>query len=379
MSGATAEGEAAVAAGAAGTVEEVPVELGDRSYGILIGEGVLDRAGARLREIGLSGRICLVSTPPVFDLYGATVEKTFREAGFDVVVASIPDGEDSKSLGRAEALYDVALKAGLDRTSTFAALGGGVVGDLTGFIAATYMRGVSFVQIPTTLLSQVDSSVGGKVAVNHPLGKNMIGAFHQPRAVFIDTATLRTLPERDYLAGVAEIIRYGAALDERFFSFLEKNMERLVARDTEVLRRSIATSCSIKARIVAADERETSGLRSSLNYGHTFAHALEAVTDYGVYRHGEAVAIGMVYAARLASRLGICPDEAAQRIEDLIVSAGLPTSMAGYRPADIISAMAQDKKTEGGKLRFVLTEKVGSVNIYTDISNDILEEVLSRE
>ena len=379
MSGTADREESPVPVGLKGETVEVPVELGERSYSILIGEGVLGRTGERLRELGVAGRICLVSTPPVYSLYGPAVEESLGAAGFDVVVASIPDGEESKSLRQAEGLYDLALRSGLDRTSTFLALGGGVVGDLAGFAAATYMRGVSFVQVPTTLLSQVDSSVGGKVAVNHPLGKNMIGAFHQPRAVFIDTGTLRTLSERDYLAGIAEIIRYGAALDEDFFAFLEKNMERLLEKDEEVLRRAVATSCAIKARIVAADERETSGLRSSLNYGHTFAHALEAVTGYGVFRHGEAVAIGMVYAARLAVRIGIFPPEGARRVEDLISAAGLPTSMAGYKPGDIIAAMAQDKKAEGGKLRFVLTEKVGSVNIYNDIPHDILEEVLSRE
>jgi 3-dehydroquinate synthase len=363
----------------AGVAEEVPVELGERSYGILIGEDLLGRVGERLRALGLGERICLVSTPPVFELYGAAVLESLEGAGFAVTVADVPDGEESKALGRLEELYDLALAAGLDRSSAFLALGGGVIGDLTGFAAATYMRGVDFVQVPTTLLSQVDSSVGGKVAVNHPRGKNMIGAFHQPRAVFIDTGTLATLSRRDYLAGIAEIIRYGAALDKDFFSWLEENMESLLAQDREVLGKAVATSCAIKAGIVAADERETKGLRSSLNYGHTFAHALETVTNYGVFRHGEAVAIGMVCAARLAARLGICPPEEARRQVALIRAAGLPMTMKGYDPGRIIAAMSLDKKAEGGKPKFVLTEKVGSVNIYNDISHDILEEVLSRE
>jgi 3-dehydroquinate synthase len=220
--------------------------------------------------------------------------------------------------------------------------------------------------------------VGGKVAVNHPRGKNMIGAFHQPRAVFIDTGTLATLSRRDYLAGVAEIIRYGAALDADFFSWLEENMESLLARDREVLGKAVATSCAIKAGIVAADERETSGLRATLNYGHTFAHALEAVTGYRSYRHGEAVAIGMAWAAGLASDMGICSREDAQRQTALIEAAGLPTSAVGCDPEQIVAAMATDKKAEDGKVRFVLTEKVGSVNIYTDIAHEMLVGIISR-
>jgi 3-dehydroquinate synthase len=359
-------------------MEEVRVELAERSYSILIGEGVHGLTGSRLREMRLGDRICLVSTPPVSTLYGRAVRESLEGAGFTVIATDLPDGEESKSLKMAERLYSIALRNGLDRTSTFVALGGGVIGDLTGFAAATYMRGVAFVQVPTTLLSQVDSSVGGKVAVNHPRGKNMIGAFHQPRAVFIDTATLGTLPDRDYLAGIAEIIRYGAALDAGFFAYLEGNMKRLLARERDVLRHAISASCAIKARIVAADERETSGLRSLLNYGHTFAHALETVTDYGVFRHGEAVAIGMACAARLAVRLGLCPPEEGERQIGLIRAAGLPSSTEGYDTEHIVAAMAQDKKAEGGKLRFVLTEKVGSATIYTDIPRNILVEVLSR-
>lgn len=360
-------------------VDEVRVDLRERSYPIFIGEGLFAQTGGRLRDCGIGGRICLVSTPPVFELYGRSVKDSLVGAGYDVVVESIPDGEEEKSLATAERLYDRAIACGLDRTSTYVALGGGVIGDLTGFVAATYMRGLPFVQMPTTLLSQVDSSVGGKVAVNHPQGKNMIGAFHQPRAVVIDVGCLATLSRRDYLAGIAEIIRYGAACDADFFAFLEINMGRLVDQESTVLRSAIRTSCAIKAGIVSADEHETSGLRSTLNFGHTFAHALEAVTGYGLYRHGEAVAIGMVCAARMAARLGICAAGDADRQEALIRAAGLPTTMAGVDPAKIMAAMATDKKAEGGKIRFVLTEKIGRANIYMDISHDILEEVVSRK
>jgi 3-dehydroquinate synthase len=360
-------------------VTEVRVELRERSYPIHIGDGLFSRSGMMLRECGIDGRICLVSMPKVFELYGGAVRESLAAAGYDVVVESVPDGEEAKSLATAELLYDRALACGLDRTSTYVALGGGVVGDVTGFVAATYMRGVPFVQMPTTLLSQVDSSVGGKVAVNHRRGKNMIGAFHQPRAVIIDTDCLETLPRRDYLAGIAEIIRYGAACDADFFAFLEEKMERLVDKESAVLQEAIGRSCAIKAGIVSADEHETTGLRSVLNFGHTFAHALEAVTEYGTWRHGEAVAIGMVCAARMAARLGICAAGDAERQEALVRAAGLPTTMGGADPAKIMAAMALDKKAEGGNVRFVLTEKIGRANIYVDISHDILEEVVSRK
>jgi 3-dehydroquinate synthase len=359
-------------------IDEVHVDLGDRSYDILIGRGTQERVGERLRSLGLGGKVCLVSSPPIYDLFGRKVLDSLTAAGFDVSVEQVPDGEGAKSLQTAEHLYDRALATGLDRTSTFVALGGGVAGDLAGFVAATFMRGVPFVQVPTTLLSMVDSSVGGKVAVNHPRGKNMIGAFHQPRAVFIDTGALATLPRRDFLAGVAEIIRYGAACDADFFRYLEENMEALLAGDEDVLRQAISTSCATKAGIVAADEKETSGLRSTLNYGHTFAHAIEAVSGYGRFRHGEAVAIGMVWAARLASRMGICGEEDVRRQVSLIEKAGLPTTVNDLDPEELIASMATDKKAEGGKIRFVLTEKVGSVNIYTDIAHEMLVGILSR-
>jgi len=358
--------------------EEVRVDLGDRSYDILIGRGIHGLIGERLGTLGLGGKVCIVSSPPIFDLFGRKVLDSLSGAGFDVTVQQVPDGEGSKSLQTAEYLYDRALDTALDRTSTFMALGGGVAGDLAGFVAATFMRGVPFVQVPTTLLSMVDSSVGGKVAVNHPRGKNMIGAFHQPRAVFIDTAALETLPRRDFLAGVAEIIRYGAACDADFFSYLEGNMKALLAGDDDVLRQAIATSCAIKARIVAADEKETSGLRSTLNYGHTFAHAIEAVSGYSRFRHGEAVAIGMVCAARLALRMGICSEKDAERQVALVEAAGLPTAAKGLDAEELVAAMATDKKAEGGKVRFVLTEKVGSVNIYKDIAHEMLVGIVSR-
>lgn len=360
-------------------IDRVDVSLGRRSYPILIGEGVLARIGTVLQDVQAEGKLLLVSSPPIFDLFGSKVERSLAEAGRACTVELIPDGEEAKSLGTAEHLYDRALGYGLDRTSLFLALGGGVAGDITGFVAATYMRGVPFAQVPTTLLSQVDSSVGGKVAVNHRRGKNMIGAFHQPRAVFIDTGTLETLPRRDYLAGIAEIIRYGAALDADFFAFLESNMEGLLAKDPAILKECIRTSCAIKARVVAADERETSGLRSHLNYGHTFAHAIETVTGYGRYRHGEAVAIGMVCAARAAEKMGLITAEESARQRELIAAAGLPVAAEGIDPEKVVAAMALDKKAEGGNVRFILTEKIGSVNIYSGLAHEMLLEIVSRQ
>lgn len=359
-------------------VEIVRVELGERSYPIWIGGDILPTLGERLRGLGLSGAIALVTVPPVHALYGSRVHESLVAAGFKVFTDEVPDGEASKSLAQLGYLYDRFVEHALERRSAVVALGGGVAGDLAGFAAATFKRGLPFVQCPTTLLSQVDSSVGGKVAIDHPQGKNLIGAFHQPVAVCIDIATLRTLQRRDYLAGLAEVIRYGAAFDADFFGFLEENIERLLALDPESVRQAVLTSCTIKARVVAGDERETTGARALLNLGHTFGHALETVTGYAAYRHGEAVAVGMVLAARLAVRLGICPPGDADRQEALIRRAGLPVSLAGEAPDALLAAMAQDKKIEGGKLRFVLTEKIGRANLYVDISREMLREVLSR-
>jgi 3-dehydroquinate synthase len=263
------------------------VSLGARSYPIWIGDGILPELGERLRGAGLSGLAALVSVPPVHALYADAARRSLAAAGFEVREVVVPDGEASKCAAQLGALWDRFVEFRLERSSPVIALGGGVVGDLAGFAAATFKRGVPFVQVPTTLLAQVDSSVGGKVAIDHPAGKNLIGAFHQPSAVCIDLATLRTLPRRELVAGLAEVIRSGAALDAAFFAFLEGNVERLLALDAGSLRHAVASCCRIKAGIVAEDERE-SGRRSLLNLGHTFAHALETLTGYTRYRHGEA-------------------------------------------------------------------------------------------
>ncbi len=357
-------------------VETVTVALGDRAYPLWIGCGILPALGARLRSIGLSGRVALVSVPPVFDRYGAVARESLAAAGFDVRQEVIPDGESSKSVTELAGLWDRFVEHRLERSSPVVALGGGVVGDLAGFAAATFKRGIPFVQCPTTLLAQVDSSVGGKVAIDHPAGKNLIGSFHQPSAVCIDLATLRTLPRRELVAGTAEVIRSGIAFDENFFSFLEANIERLLALDADALHRAVATCCRIKGEIVAEDERETGGRRSLLNLGHTFAHALETLTGYTRYRHGEAVGWGIARAARLALRLGICSEQDAARQEALLRRAGLPVDDPSPDVDAMIAAMGHDKKAAGGKVRFVLTEKIGSANLYNEIPREILRGVL---
>jgi 3-dehydroquinate synthase len=358
-------------------VEIVTVALGERSYPIWIGEGTLPSLGAALRSLGFSGLVAVVSVPPVFELYGATVRRSLADAGFDVREELVPDGEASKSVDRLSVLWDRFVEHHLERSSPVLALGGGVVGDLAGFAAATFKRGLPFVQCPTTLLAQVDSSVGGKVAIDHPAGKNLIGAFHQPAAVCIDLATLRTLPRRELVAGLAEVIRSAVAFDAAFFAYLEANLERVLALDADALRHTVAACCRIKAAVVAEDERETGGRRSLLNLGHTFAHALETVTGYAAYRHGEAVGWGIARAARLAHLLGHCSAEDAARQEALLRRAGLPVGDPSPDPGAMIAAMAHDKKAAGGIVRFVLTEKIGSANLCESVPRDMLIGVLS--
>ncbi len=358
------------------SVETVTVALGERAYPIWIGDGILPTLGARLRAIGLSGKAALVSVPPVHDLYGETARASLAGAGFDVRTTVVPDGEASKSVAQLSGLWDRFVTDRLERSSPVVALGGGVIGDLAGFAAATFKRGVPFVQCPTTLLAQVDSSVGGKVAIDHPAGKNLIGAFHQPAAVCIDLAALRTLPRRELIAGLAEVIRSGIAFDADFFTYLETNLERLLALEADALRHAVATCCRIKAQVVVEDERESGGRRSLLNLGHTFAHALETLTGYTRYRHGEAVGWGIARAARLALKLGLCGAVEAARQEDLLRRAGLPVDDPSPDALAMIEAMAHDKKAAAGKVRFVLTEKIGSANLYDEIPLDLLKGVL---
>jgi 3-dehydroquinate synthase len=316
----------------------------------------------------------VVTNPVVAGLYGEAVKRSLAEAGFQVGEAQIPDGEEYKTLATVAGLYDAAFTGGLERGDAVLALGGGVVGDIAGFLAATYMRGVPFVQVPTTLLAQVDSSVGGKVGVNHPGGKNLIGAFYQPRFVLIDPDTLATLPSREVRAGLAEVIKYGVISDAGFFSWLEANIDRLLNLEPAALEHAIAASCRIKAAVVSADETET-GLRAILNFGHTVGHALEAVTGYQRFVHGEAVAIGMVAAARLAVRLGYFEPPGAERITGLVLRAGLPAEVpAGVVPGALLEAMRRDKKVVANRLTFVLPEAIGRVRVVRGVA---AEEVLA--
>lgn len=357
-------------------MEKIRVELEERSYDILIGRNVLSNIGDCVQSLGLSPRVAIVSNPTVYPLYGRAVADAFKKAGFDVLTVTIPDGEEYKDLLWVEHIFDELLKAKLDRSSSLIALGGGVIGDITGFAASTYMRGISYIQVPTTLLAQVDSSVGGKTGVNHKLGKNMIGTFWQPRLVWIDVETLKTLKKREFLAGLAEVIKYGVIWDEELFGFLETKKQEILNLDIDALKHVIKRSCEIKAEVVSRDERE-SGLRSVLNFGHTIGHAIETVTGYTRYLHGEAVAIGMCLEARLSSELNFLEKNKVFRIKALIDSYGLPSEM----PSDIdiryiLSSMELDKKAVAGELRFILPETIGRVRIHRGVSEKIIRDLL---
>ncbi len=356
-------------------MQKIRVELGERSYNIMIGNGVLKDIGSTIRKFGFSNKLALISNPTVYDLYGKTVLESLRASGHELIEVLLPDGEEYKSLASTEKIYELLLKAKLDRKSALIALGGGVIGDITGFAASTYMRGIDFIQIPTTLLAQVDSSVGGKTGVNHPLGKNMIGAFWQPRLVWIDTATLESLPRREFLSGLGEVIKYGVIWDEDFFAYLECNRDKILSLDKEALTHIIRRSCEIKSEVVSKDERE-SGLRAILNYGHTIGHAIETLTCYKKYLHGEAVAIGMNMEARLSHQLGLIEDKAVAKIKALIDSYELPSEMPdGIKINDLIGKMQIDKKTVGGNMHFVLPEKIGSVIIHSRIGPEDIKKL----
>jgi 3-dehydroquinate synthase len=349
------------------------VDLGERSYPIAIGPGVLDDGAALARQV-VGNKAAIVTNTTVAPLYLDKVAAPLRAAGREVVEIVLPDGEEHKNWSSLMLVFDALLANKCDRKTTLIALGGGVIGDLTGFAAASYMRGVPFVQIPTTLLSQVDSSVGGKTGINHPLGKNMIGAFYQPRAVLADTNTLSTLPARELSAGLAEVIKHGAILDAAFFDWIEANIDRLVARDPAALSHAIARSCEIKADVVRKDERE-GGLRAVLNFGHTFGHAIEAGLGYGAWLHGEAVGCGMVMAADLSRRLGLVDDATVERVRGLVAAAGLPTVAPDLGIKRWIELMEVDKKNEGGAIKFILLKPLGSPSV-SSVPPEVLRATL---
>lgn len=344
-------------------MQTLTVDLGDRSYPIFIGEQLLSRA--ELFKPYLAGKqVCIVSNETVAPLYLRAVEAAL--AGMQIIHVILRDGEEYKTLAELNSIFDTLLTHRHNRTTTLLALGGGVVGDMTGFAAACYQRGVEFIQVPTTLLSQVDSSVGGKTGVNHPLGKNMIGAFHQPRCVIADTDTLKTLPQREFSAGIAEVVKYGLISDREFYHWLQLEMDGLMARDPQLLRDAIYRSCVNKAKVVAADERE-GGLRAILNLGHTFGHAIETAQGYGNWLHGEAVAVGMLMAADLSARLGWLEHSAVDTLRELLLRARLPvTAPAGMSVDQFLQLMAVDKKVLDGQLRLVLLREIGSAVVTAD-------------
>jgi 3-dehydroquinate synthase len=354
-------------------MKTLDVDLDDRSYPIFIGAGILERA--ELIRPFLGGRqVMVVSNETVAPLYLDRVASSFSDLELQNVI--LPDGEVYKTLETLNVIFDALLQNRFNRSCTLVALGGGVVGDIAGFAAATYQRGVDLIQVPTTLLAQVDSSVGGKTGVNHPLGKNMIGAFHQPRCVVADTATLDTLDNRQLVAGVAEVIKYGLIRDAGFFFWLEENVEALLARDSDVLSYAIEQSCHNKAEVVAADERE-SGQRALLNLGHTFGHAIETGTGYGGWLHGEAVAVGMLLAARVSAGHGWLSDNDVQRIEALLVRVGLPTKPPqGMGATQFLELMAVDKKAADSGLRLVLQKGIGHAEVTGDFDAEVLRRTL---
>jgi 3-dehydroquinate synthase len=356
-------------------MQTVAVDLAARSYQILVGRGALAQIGPTLAGRRVGRKVALFSDPDVMEGHGRAVVESLRSAGFDVTEILLPRGEPAKTLEVASQGWDRLLEAGCDRTSTVVALGGGAVGDLAGFVAATYMRGISFVQAPTTLLAQVDASIGGKTAIDHPRAKNLIGAFHQPRFVLVDPAVLITLPEAEFRSGLAEVIKHGIVLDADYFADLEQCLPSLLRRDLPTLERVVAGSCRLKAHVVERDEQEAE-LRHVLNYGHTIGHALETVTRYGRYTHGEAVSLGIVAEARIAERLGIAGTETTERQVRLLRAAGLPVQSLGASASAIVEAMGRDKKARDGRVPFVFAPEIGAFRLVFDVPPAIVRDTL---
>ena len=342
--------------------DRVRVNLPERGYEILIQEGLIDRVGEVLLPLTKGPHVVVVTNEVVKGFYGARLVRGLKVAGFRPTVLCLPDGERTKSMKWVSAILDELVRRRYERRTVLLALGGGVTGDLAGFAASIYLRGIPFVQVPTTLVAQVDSSIGGKTGVNHPLGKNLIGSFYQPRLVVSDPGVLRTLPAREYRAGLAEVIKYGVIADAGFFEFLEANTGRILDLDPEAIHRVIRTSSTVKAEVVSEDERE-GDRRRILNFGHTVGHAVETVTKYRRYKHGEAVAIGMVMAAQLAVQLGVADTQVAGRIRALVRTVGLSDRLPAYPAAAFLLAMRLDKKVQDRRIHFVLPDRIGHVSV----------------
>jgi 3-dehydroquinate synthase len=358
----------------------INVNLPQQSYEIAIAPASLDQLGQKMADLQLGKKVLVVSNPTIFKHYGERAMRSLKSAGFDVVSYCLPAGERYKTLNSIQKIYDVALENRLERSATMVALGGGVIGDMTGFAAATWLRGINVVQVPTTLLAMVDSAIGGKTGVNHPNGKNLIGAFHQPRLVLIDPEVLKTLPMREFRAGMAEVIKYGVIWDAELFTQLEasKNLNQHRYIKPELLSEILTRSCQAKADVVGKDEKE-GGLRAILNYGHTIGHAIESLTGYRLVNHGEAVAIGMVAAGQIAVNLGMWQQEETDRQNAIIQKAGLPTQIpAGVDIEAIIDALQLDKKVKAGKVRFVLPTQIGVVTVTDQVPAETIRQVLQK-
>lgn len=357
--------------------QTIHVNLGERSYDIVVTSADPEGLGPFARQHSQSKLAYLVTDEHVA-AHAHAVGTSLATVGFDPQIALMKPGESTKCLAAASQLYDQLVQLQADRKTLVVAVGGGVIGDLAGFVAATFTRGLPLLMVPTTLLAMVDSSVGGKVGVNHPRAKNLIGAFHQPIGVWIDTAMLQTLPEREYRSGLAEVVKYGVILDADFFAYLEANADAILRREPEAVRHIVARSCQLKADVVEKDEREETGLRAVLNYGHTFAHAFETVGGYGAWLHGEAVAAGMHCAGKLAERRALIPPELTERQRQLLIRFGLPTAPRAWPIADLVAVMRNDKKAIAGRLRFVLPRRLGEVALFDDIPEADVRQVLQE-
>jgi 3-dehydroquinate synthase len=360
--------------------QEINISLATRSYRVHVGAGLLGQLPLITAHLP-QPRVALVSNDVIWPLYGKKLAVGLTKANINVIPIILPDGESHKGWPALNMIFDALLEHACDRKTTLIALGGGVIGDITGFAAATYQRGVPFIQIPTTLLAQVDSSVGGKTAINHPRGKNMIGAFYQPQVVVADTDTLSTLPDREFRAGLAEVIKYGLILDAKFFDWLEENLDALLARDPAALTHAITRSCEIKADVVAADERETAkeGGRALLNLGHTFGHAIETALGYGTWLHGEAVACGMVIAAKFSRALGHVDENVVTRTQKIFEAAGLPTVMPNISPDEMLQHMGRDKKNDAGVIKLILLKAIGNAYVDATIPAQRIHDFLATE
>jgi len=349
----------------------------NRGYGIVIGHGITPCFGEWVKKVGGVGesgageKVGIVTHPRVMRLHGSEVIGSLKKAGFSPVLFFLPEGEQNKTLRAIDSLYDRLIKRRFERSSFLIAMGGGVIGDITGFAAATFLRGIRYIQYPTTVVAQVDAAIGGKTGVDHPKGKNLIGAFHQPLGVFIDSSVLRTLPKREFVAGLAEVVKYGVILDPKLFEFMEKNAKKILSGDEAAVLNCIKRSVADKAAVVEADEQE-SGLRKILNYGHTLGHAIETLTGYRQYKHGEAVSIGMMMAAQIANAVGIAKVDIVKRQQGLLQALGLPIRCPKLDPSAIINVMGLDKKVARGNIHFVLPERIGVVRVM-GVQNRLLQ------